>query len=373
MGSRCRGRWAGRAAARGSRWSTAPIVLEGGSILSDGAGTLLTTEQCLLNPNRNPDADPRSRSRTCCARYLGVERIVWLGHGLRRGPRHRRPRRPDRRVHRPRPGAAADRRRRQPQLRALRGERSRRAGSRRRSRSIELPFLPYAEVAGRAGRGELPESLHLQRRGDRPGRAASTPTSRRWRSSRRRIRIASSSRSRARCSRTVAAGRTASPSRCQLAQIRPMPDPPTLLTAYPAAALAGADPAAVARRRCASGSSRSAGIADPEEHEAALAAGIRIAAGEGARIVCLQELTLSPYFAITPDGPEAAGAEPEELESGATVGVRQRGWRARPGPTCTPRCTSGPTTAGWPRLQHRDRRRPRRPARRHARASCTSR
>ena len=58
---------------------------------------------------------------------------------------------------------------------------------------------------------------------------------------------------------------------------------------------------------------------DPEEHRAALAAGIRMAAGEGARVVCLQELTLSPYFAITPDGPAAAGVEPEELESGPTA------------------------------------------------------
>ena len=51
---------------------------------------------------------------------------------------------------------------------------------------------------------------------------------------------------------------------------------------------------------------------DPEEHRAALAAGIAMAAGEGARIVCLQELTLSPYFAITPDGPSAAGAAPAQ-------------------------------------------------------------
>jgi N-carbamoylputrescine amidase len=58
---------------------------------------------------------------------------------------------------------------------------------------------------------------------------------------------------------------------------------------------------------------------DPEEHRRALGDGIRTAAREGARIVCLQELTLSPYFAITPDGPQAAGAEPEDLESGATV------------------------------------------------------
>jgi N-carbamoylputrescine amidase len=63
---------------------------------------------------------------------------------------------------------------------------------------------------------------------------------------------------------------------------------------------------------------------DSEEHQAALADGIRAAAGEGARIVCLQELTLSRYFAITPDGPQAAGAEPEELERGPTFSFAAR-------------------------------------------------
>jgi len=58
--------------------------------------------------------------------------------------------------------------------------------------------------------------------------------------------------------------------------------------------------------------------ADPEEHEAALAEGIRLAAGEGAKLVCLQELTLSRYFAVDPAGPEAAGAEPEDLPGGRT-------------------------------------------------------
>jgi N-carbamoylputrescine amidase len=63
---------------------------------------------------------------------------------------------------------------------------------------------------------------------------------------------------------------------------------------------------------------------DAAEHEAALAAGIRTAAGEGARIVCLQELTLSRYFAITADGPEVAGAEPEALSGGPTFAFASR-------------------------------------------------
>jgi agmatine deiminase len=59
----------------------APLVLEGGSILSDGAGTLLTTEQCLLNPNRNPTLS-REQIESALDEYLGGDRIVWLGHGL---------------------------------------------------------------------------------------------------------------------------------------------------------------------------------------------------------------------------------------------------------------------------------------------------
>ena len=58
--------------------------------------------------------------------------------------------------------------------------------------------------------------------------------------------------------------------------------------------------------------------ADPAEHRDALANGVRIAADEGARLVCLPELTLSAYFAITPDGPGAAGVEPEPLPGGPT-------------------------------------------------------
>jgi N-carbamoylputrescine amidase len=58
--------------------------------------------------------------------------------------------------------------------------------------------------------------------------------------------------------------------------------------------------------------------ADPAEHEEALAAGVRRAAEQGAELVCLQELTLSRYFAADPGGPAAAGVEPEELPGGPT-------------------------------------------------------
>ena len=55
---------------------------------------------------------------------------------------------------------------------------------------------------------------------------------------------------------------------------------------------------------------------DPAEHRAALAEGVALAAGEGAQLVCLQELTLSPYFAIAETAP--TGIEPEPLPGGPT-------------------------------------------------------
>ena len=55
---------------------------------------------------------------------------------------------------------------------------------------------------------------------------------------------------------------------------------------------------------------------DPGEHRAALTEGVRLAAAEGARLVCLQELTLSPYFAVVPDDP---GALAEDIPDGPTT------------------------------------------------------
>jgi N-carbamoylputrescine amidase len=58
---------------------------------------------------------------------------------------------------------------------------------------------------------------------------------------------------------------------------------------------------------------------DPGAHMAALAEGIRLAGREGARLVCLQELTLSPYFAITDDGLEQARERAEDIPDGPTT------------------------------------------------------
>ena len=72
---------------------------------------------------------------------------------------------------------------------------------------------------------------------------------------------------------------------------------------------------------------------DPDEHRAALAEGVRMAAGEGARLVCLQELTLSPYFAITADGPQArrrrARVAPRRADVRVRRAARARGRRPR--------------------------------------------
>ena len=58
---------------------------------------------------------------------------------------------------------------------------------------------------------------------------------------------------------------------------------------------------------------------DPDTHAEHLAEGVALAAAEGAEFVCLQELTLSPYFASVDGGAAAVDAEPEDLESGPTV------------------------------------------------------
>ena len=57
------------------------IVMEGGSIEVNGAGCLLTTEQCLLNPNRNPQLSQQEIEQYL-ADYLGVKKVLWLGEGI---------------------------------------------------------------------------------------------------------------------------------------------------------------------------------------------------------------------------------------------------------------------------------------------------
>jgi len=58
-----------------------PFVLEGGAIHVDGQGTCLTTEECLLNPNRNGPAS-RAEIEDTLKRYLGLSTVIWLGRGV---------------------------------------------------------------------------------------------------------------------------------------------------------------------------------------------------------------------------------------------------------------------------------------------------
>jgi agmatine deiminase len=68
------------AARAGLPFAKADWILEGGAIDGDGSGTVITTEQCLLNPNRNTLTRAQTEERL--KDDLGFERVVWLGSGL---------------------------------------------------------------------------------------------------------------------------------------------------------------------------------------------------------------------------------------------------------------------------------------------------
>lgn len=57
------------------------FILEGGSITTDGEGTVITTESCLLNENRNPHLDREGIEKTL-KDYLGFEKVIWLKRGI---------------------------------------------------------------------------------------------------------------------------------------------------------------------------------------------------------------------------------------------------------------------------------------------------
>ncbi|MBU2118077.1 MAG: agmatine deiminase family protein [Alphaproteobacteria bacterium] len=68
-------------AASGAALDRHDVVLEGGALDHDGAGTILTTRQCLLNPNRNPGWTEAAAEAALTA-SLGARKVLWLGDGL---------------------------------------------------------------------------------------------------------------------------------------------------------------------------------------------------------------------------------------------------------------------------------------------------
>ena len=139
------------ASASGSRgrpdlpYRKADWILEGGAIDGDGTGTFLTTEQCLLNPNRNPGFD-KEEVEERLKRDLGATRIVWLGDGLAQRP-YRRPCRQSRALRRPEP-------RRHP------------GGGRGRSQCRGLCRRRRGAARCRPGRGRHPLARPVERDGE---------------------------------------------------------------------------------------------------------------------------------------------------------------------------------------------------------------
>ena len=191
------------------------MVLEGGSIAVDGAGLLVTTERCLLNPNRNP-AMTRAEIEDDAARAPRRRSHRVARRRDRRGRRHRRSRRQRRRVH-ARPARRCSRAA-TTESNPNHAIAARQPTAPRKPRASKWSRSPCCRTHASGASRLLPvpvrESLRGQRRGAGADERRSGADADDARDHRRGVSpAATSSRCRARCSRTAAAACTASPSR----------------------------------------------------------------------------------------------------------------------------------------------------------------
>ncbi len=327
------------------------MVLEGGSIAVDGRGTLVTTERCLLNPNRNPDLD-RAGIETVLRACLGVDRIVWLADAIAEDDGT------DGHVDNvvaftPDGTALVQGCDDDTNPNAAIAARQRAASARSRARCRRDAGPPLRRVRRPGAARPLREPLRRQRLRRGPGERPSVRSRLRSRSSASTIPGVTSSRFRASCSRTAVAACIASPSRYRRAKgcgmiVR------TALDVLPS-------PARVRkpeRTPVRVGLVQLAWNPDPVEHDAAITDGIRVAADIGARLVCLPELTRSRYFAVDPRDAANPGAEPEPLPGGPTHELAAR--CARETSVFVHASCYEAAADGRARLQHRVRRRARR-------------
>ena len=310
-----------------------------GSIAVDGAGHAGDDRALSAQPEPQPRRTAGADIERTLKCVLGVERIVWLADAHRRRRRHRRPCRQRRRLHRAR-GAALVQGCDDPDN-PNHGDRDRQRHAARVRPGIdviEVPVLPYADVREQSPHaGPLRQPLRTERSrswfptSGRCRRRGRVPDHRR-----RNIPAGRSCRYPVRCSRTVAAACTASPSRS------PHDGRATSCTVYDVLRVAGADAAADRANRCGSVSCRSVGTRMPNEHHDLLASAVAVRrAHEGAQLVCLQELTLSPYFAISGRGPAAAGNRTRGATGRTDLRLRGRVAPRRRASSCTRRSTSG--------------------------------
>ena len=279
----------------------APFVLEGGAITVDGAGTLVTTEQCLLHPNRNPSMS-RADIEAALAR---LARASSGSSGWRRDwSRTATPTATSTTCSRSsRPASVCSRGRPTPRARTLRCWPTPAAASRPPASGDHGDRRPAGGERRRARRRRAPLNLYQCNGGGvivPVAEADEVPPAPRWQRSRPRCPAARSSACPGRCWPTAAAGCTASPSRCRhearvLTNLgAPLPSP------------ARVEPPT--RTPCASASCSNAGTPIPPSiaPPSPTASGSR--PPRARQLVCLQELTLSPYFAVDPAGPGRDGA-----------------------------------------------------------------